>query len=171
MSCTLSGTNHYVMYGSLRSAKQKQKTAKQKKYTVSAYCFFFLLKVIIGLFKFGLDSRAASQLRLFFEYQKIWDYRGFIWISELKLIKNSDWFEYLNFRTVNRKWPKYIYTRRVTCIRGWLFSQNEHYLFCGQSELILGILCMHLLLQFYADSFDTLQMFRSWSEGVHFICM
>ena len=24
---------------------------------------------------------------------------------------------------------------------------------------------MHLLLQFYADSFETLQMFRSWSEG------
>ena len=36
---------------------------------------------------------------------------------------------------------------------------------------ILGILCMHLLLHFYVDPFDTLQMFRSWSEDVHIVCM
>ena len=31
------------------------------------------------------------------------------------------------------------------------------------------ILCMHLRLQFYADSFETLQMFSSWSEDVHIV--
>ena len=37
-------------------------------------------------------------------------------------------------------------------------------------ELILGILCMHLL-QFYVDSFKTLQMFKSWSvsKDVHIV--
>ena len=50
-----------------------------------------------------------------------------------------------------------------------LFSQNEHSHICGQRELILGILCMRLLLQFYADFFDTLQISRPWSEGVHII--
>ena len=50
-----------------------------------------------------------------------------------------------------------------------LFSQNELSHFCGQSESILGILCMHLLLQFYADCFETLLMFRSWSVEVHIV--
>ena len=49
------------------------------------------------------------------------------------------------------------------------FSQNELSCFSGQSEYILGILCMQLFLHFCADSFETLQMFRSWSEAVH-IC-
>ena len=47
------------------------------------------------------------------------------------------------------------------------FSQNELSHFCGQNAYILGILCMHLLLQFYADRFETLQVFRSRSEDVH----
>ena len=34
---------------------------------------------------------------------------------------------------------------------------------------IKGILCWQLLLQFYADSFETLQVFRSWSEDVHLV--
>ena len=34
-----------------------------------------------------------------------------------------------------------------------LFSQNELSHFYGQSEQVLGILCMHLLLQLYAESF------------------
>ena len=32
---------------------------------------------------------------------------------------------------------------------------------------IVGTLCAQLLLQFYADSFETLQMFLSWSEDMH----
>ena len=28
---------------------------------------------------------------------------------------------------------------------------------------------MHLLLQFYADSFETIQVFRSWFEDVHIV--
>ena len=34
---------------------------------------------------------------------------------------------------------------------------------------ILGIFCMQLLLQFYADSFETLQVYRQWSEDVHIV--
>ena len=34
---------------------------------------------------------------------------------------------------------------------------------------VVGILCMQLLLQFYANSFETLQVFRSWSEDVHIV--
>ena len=33
---------------------------------------------------------------------------------------------------------------------------------------VVGTLCMQLLLQFYSDSFETDQVFRSWSENVHF---
>ena len=29
-------------------------------------------------------------------------------------------------------------------------------------------MCMHLLLQFYADSFETLQVFRLWAEDLYF---
>ena len=33
----------------------------------------------------------------------------------------------------------------------------------------VGILCMELLLQFFSDCFETLQVFRSWSEDVHIV--
>ena len=33
----------------------------------------------------------------------------------------------------------------------------------------VGTLCAQLLLQFYADSFETLQMFLSWSEDMHVV--
>ena len=32
---------------------------------------------------------------------------------------------------------------------------------------VVGTLCAQLLLQFYADSFETSQAFWSWSEDVH----
>ena len=34
---------------------------------------------------------------------------------------------------------------------------------------IVGTLCVQLLLQFYADSFETLQMFLPWSEDMHVV--
>ena len=34
---------------------------------------------------------------------------------------------------------------------------------------VVGTLCAQLLLQFYADSFETLQMFLSWSEDMHVV--
>ena len=34
---------------------------------------------------------------------------------------------------------------------------------------VVGTLYMQLLLQFYANSFDTLQVFRSWSEDMHIV--
>ena len=34
---------------------------------------------------------------------------------------------------------------------------------------VVGTLFMQLLLQFYLDSFETLQVFRSWSENVHIV--
>ena len=34
---------------------------------------------------------------------------------------------------------------------------------------VLCTLCAQLLLQFYADSFETLQMFLSWSEDMHVV--
>ena len=36
---------------------------------------------------------------------------------------------------------------------------------------VVGILCMQLLLHFYADYFETLQVFRPWSEDVGMLCM
>ena len=33
----------------------------------------------------------------------------------------------------------------------------------------IGILCMELLLQFYSDCFETLQVVRSWYEDVHIV--
>ena len=58
-----------------------------------------------------------------------------------------------------------------------IFVYNSHFcpffhkmnlvIFPSQNEWILGILCTQLLLQFYADSFETLQVFSSWSEDVH----
>ena len=50
-----------------------------------------------------------------------------------------------------------------------LFSQTQLSHFSSKTEKILSILCMQLLLQFYFDSFETLQVFRSWSEDVHII--
>ena len=50
----------------------------------------------------------------------------------------------------------------------FLHKFNELSHFCDQIK-ILGILCMHLLLQFNVDTFETLQVFRSWSEDVHII--
>ena len=50
----------------------------------------------------------------------------------------------------------------------------EFSLFYGQNEWIQGILCWRLLLQFYANSFETLQVqhvCRSWSEAEHSICI
>ena len=38
-----------------------------------------------------------------------------------------------------------------------------------QSEWILGTLCAHLLLQFYIDSFETSQVFWTWSEDMHVV--
>ena len=32
---------------------------------------------------------------------------------------------------------------------------------------VVGTLCMQFLLQFYSDSFEILQVFRSWSVNVH----
>ena len=34
---------------------------------------------------------------------------------------------------------------------------------------VVGTLCAQLLLQFYADSFEILQMFLSWSEDMHMV--
>ena len=34
---------------------------------------------------------------------------------------------------------------------------------------VVGTLCAQLLLQFYADCFETLQMFLSWSEDMHVV--
>ena len=34
---------------------------------------------------------------------------------------------------------------------------------------VVGTLCMQLLQQFYNDSFETLQVFREWSEDVHIV--
>ena len=34
---------------------------------------------------------------------------------------------------------------------------------------VLCTLCVQLLLQFYADSFETSQMFLSWSEDMHVV--
>ena len=36
-----------------------------------------------------------------------------------------------------------------------------------QSESLVGIVCAQLLLRFYANTFETLQMFYSWSIDVH----
>ena len=38
-----------------------------------------------------------------------------------------------------------------------------------QSEWIVGTLCAHLLLQFYIDSFETSQVFWTWSEHMHVV--
>ena len=40
--------------------------------------------------------------------------------------------------------------------------------FCPSIQVV-GTLCMQLLLQFYSDSFETIQVLRSWSEDVHII--
>ena len=37
------------------------------------------------------------------------------------------------------------------------------------STFILGVLWAKLLLQFCTDQFETLQVFSSWSEGVHVV--
>ena len=41
--------------------------------------------------------------------------------------------------------------------------------FYYQSEKIVGTLCAQLLLQFYADSFETLQVILTWSEDIHVV--
>ena len=41
--------------------------------------------------------------------------------------------------------------------------------FYYQSEKIVGTLCAQLLLQFYIDSFETSQVFCTWSEDMHVI--
>ena len=33
----------------------------------------------------------------------------------------------------------------------------------------MGTLCAHLLLQFYIDSFETSQLFCTWSEDMHMV--
>ena len=38
-----------------------------------------------------------------------------------------------------------------------------------QSEKIVGTLCAQLLLQFYIDSFETSQVFCTWSEDMHVV--
>ena len=42
-------------------------------------------------------------------------------------------------------------------------------IFSVQSERILSILCMQLLLPFYSDSFETLQVVTAWSEDMHIV--
>ena len=51
-----------------------------------------------------------------------------------------------------------------------LFSQNEssHFMLL-QLKDTMYLVHMHLLLQFYGDSFETLHVFRLWSEDVHII--
>ena len=34
---------------------------------------------------------------------------------------------------------------------------------------VVGTLCAQLLLQFYADSFETVQMYLSWSDKMHVV--
>ena len=41
--------------------------------------------------------------------------------------------------------------------------------FYYQSEWIVGTLCAHILLQFYIDSFETSQVFWTWSEDMHLV--
>ena len=41
--------------------------------------------------------------------------------------------------------------------------------FYSQSEKIVGTLCAQLLLQFYIDSFETSQVFCTWSEDMHVV--
>ena len=41
--------------------------------------------------------------------------------------------------------------------------------FYYQSEKIVGTLCAQLLLQFYIDSFETSQVFCTWSEDMHVV--
>ena len=41
--------------------------------------------------------------------------------------------------------------------------------FYYQSEKIVGTLCAQLLLQFYIDSFETSQVFYTWSEDMHVV--
>ena len=43
--------------------------------------------------------------------------------------------------------------------------------FRGFPPLTVGSFCAELLLQFYADLFETLQVFLSWSEEVHVVCI
>ena len=53
--------------------------------------------------------------------------------------------------------------------RGWSESTHVEMPHCWKSHAlaqIVGTLCAQLL-QFYADCFETLQMFWSWSEHVH----
>ena len=41
--------------------------------------------------------------------------------------------------------------------------------FYYQSEWIVGTLCAHLLLQFNIDSFETSQVFLTWSEHINVV--
>ena len=53
--------------------------------------------------------------------------------------------------------------------RGWSETTHVEMPHCWKSHAlaqIVGTLCAQLL-QFYADCFETLQMFWSWSENVH----
>ena len=52
-------------------------------------------------------------------------------------------------------------------------SQGTLYLAFHPSVLfqVVDTLCLQLFLQFYFDSFETLQVFMSWSEDVHIVWM
>ena len=63
---------------------------------------------------------------------------------------------------------------------GYYPQINFHYIFgilnvvifrreCYQSVCILDTLCAQLLQQFYANRFEPLQVFLSWSEDVHVV--
>ena len=50
-------------------------------------------------------------------------------------------------------------------------SQNTWYIHSAakMNRYLVYIMCMYLLLQFYADSFETLQVLRSWAKDVHIV--
>ena len=52
-----------------------------------------------------------------------------------------------------------------------LFPQVElsHFSDIFTIKVIVGTLCAHLLLQFYIDSFETSQVFWTWSEDMHVV--
>ena len=62
----------------------------------------------------------------------------------------------------------YCYCR--TCFSmGDLGEQVSIRLFVRPSTFTMGVLWAQLLLQFFTDLFETLQMFSSWCEDVHVV--
>ena len=79
------------------------------------------------------------------------------------------WNSSYSFIPIALKLYRYLGHGLKMCI---LFGHNPQIMFCHKmnlvNEQILGIMCMHLLLQFYSDCFETLQVFRLWAEDVYF---